>query len=118
MSNRVKRPGYEHDFESREEIEDLDVRERMETRAKNAPPKLGRNSTEAVGKVVAFVKVINDLPDWQAVEFRFTVGMLLHFEFTTTRNEIKPKYREVRRGDIDLIRIYGMIPIDDETEDD
>jgi len=56
------------------------------------------NFTEAAGKVVASVNVINDPPDWQALEFRFTDGTLLHFEFTTTHIEIKPKDLEARRG--------------------
>jgi hypothetical protein len=42
--------------------EDLNERERPETRAKNAPPKHGLNRTEAAGKIVAFVNVINDPP--------------------------------------------------------
>jgi hypothetical protein len=51
------------DFKSPEGIKDLNEREQLETRAKNAPPKLGLNLTEAVGKIVAFSKVINDPPD-------------------------------------------------------
>ena len=116
MSDRIKRPDYESDFDDPEVIEDMNERERVERRAKNAPPKLGLNFTEAVGKVVAFVNVINDPPDWQALEVRFTDGTLLHFEFLTTQIQIKPKYMEARRGDLELIRNYGVLPTDDEKQ--
>jgi hypothetical protein len=43
--------------------------------------------------------VINDPPNWQALEVRFTDGTLLHFEFLTTQIQIKTKYMEARRGD-------------------
>ena len=118
MSDRIKRQDYNHDFDSPDEIEDVNERERMERRAKNAPPKLGRNFTEAVGKVVAFVNVINTPPDWQALEIRFTDGTLLHFELLTTQIQIKPKYLEARCGDLELIRNYGILPTDDQREED
>lgn len=88
--------------------------ERRESRSRNEPPKLGLNFTEAVGKVIAFVNVINDPPNWQALEIRFTDGTLLHFEFLTTETRIKPKYMEARRGDLELIRSYGTLLTDDE----
>jgi hypothetical protein len=44
--------------------EDENERERQETRSRNRLPTLGVNFTEAVGKVVAFVNVINDPPNW------------------------------------------------------
>jgi hypothetical protein len=88
--------------------------ERRETRSRNEPPKLGLNFTEAVGKVVAFVNVVNDPPNWQALEIRFTDGTLLHFEFLTTETRIKPKYMEARRGDLELIRSYGTLLTDNE----
>jgi hypothetical protein len=50
------------------------------------------NFTEAAGKVVAFVNVINDPPDWQALEILFTDGTLLHFESLTTQIQIKSEY--------------------------
>jgi hypothetical protein len=118
MNDKIKRPDYDNDFDSPEEIEDINERERMERRAKNAPPKLGRNFSEAVGKVVAFVNVINTPPDWQALEIRFTDGTLLHFEFLTTQIQIKPKYMEARRGDLELIRNYGTLPTDDQQQED
>ena len=117
MNDKIKRPDYDNDFDSPEEIEDMNERERMERRAKNAPPKLGRNFTEAVGKVVAFVNLINTPPDWQALEIRFTDGTLLHFELLTTQIQIKPKYMEARRGDLELIRNYGILSTDDEREE-
>jgi hypothetical protein len=117
MTNKIKRPDYDSDFDSPEEIEVVNERERMERRAKNAPPKLGLNFTEAVGKVVAFVNVINDPPEWQALEIRFTDGTLLHFELLTTQVQIKPKYMEARRGDLELIRNYGLLPIDDQQQE-
>ena len=118
MSNKIKRPDYDSDFDTPEEIEDVNEREQMEMLAKNVPPKLGLNFTEAVGKVVAFVNVINDPPEWQALEIRFTDGTLLHFELLTTQVQIKPKYMEARRGDLELIRNYGVLPIDDQQQED
>ena len=60
------------------------------------------------------MNVVNDPPEWQALEIRFTDGTLLHFEFTTTCTEIKPKYMEARRGDLELIRDYRMLPVQGE----
>jgi hypothetical protein len=96
-----------------EEIDENEL-ERQESRSKNEPPKIGLNFTEAVGKTVAFVNVVNDPPDWQALEIRFTDGTLLHFEFLTTETRIKPKYMEARRGDLELIRNYGTLLNDNE----
>ena len=93
---------------------DDNERERQESRSKNEPPKIGLNFTEAVGKTVAFVNVVNDPPDWQALEIRFTDGTLLHLEFLTTETRIKPKYMEARHGDLELIRNYGTLPKDNE----
>ena len=117
MNSKIKKPEYDDDFDSPEESEDVNERERMERRAKNTPPKIGVNFTEAVGKVIAFVNVINNPPDWQSLEIRFTDGTLLHFKFTTTHTKIKPEYMEARRGDLELIRNYGVLPTDDETND-
>lgn len=118
MNSKIKRSDYDEDFEFHEAIEDVNEREKLENRARNTPPKVGVNFTEAAGKVVAFVNVINDPPDWQALEIRFTDGTLLHFEFTTTHTRIKPKYLEARRGDLALIRNYGVLPNDDQREED
>jgi hypothetical protein len=118
MSDKIKRADHDEGLDSPEEIEDVNERERMERRAKNTPPKIGVNFTEAVGKVVAFVNVINNPPDWQSLEIRFTDGTLLHFKFTTTHTRIEPEYMEARRGDLELIRNYGVLPTDDETDED
>jgi hypothetical protein len=88
--------------------------ERQESRSRNEPPNIGLYFTEAVRKTVAFVNVVNDRPDWQALEIRFTDGRLLHFEFLTTETRIKPKYMEARRGDLELIRSYGTLPNDND----
>jgi len=117
MTSKIKRPDYDSDFDSPEEIEDVNERERMERCAKNAPPKLGLNFTEAVGKVVAFVNVISNPPDWQALGIRFTDGTLLHFEFLTAQIQIKPKYMEARRGDLEMIRNYGVLPADGQQQE-
>jgi hypothetical protein len=109
MSNKDTRHGHEEEIDSPQEIEDENERERQETRSKNRMPTLGLNFTEAAGKVVAFVNVINDPPNWQALEVRFTDGTLLHFEVLTTRVQIKTKYMEARRGDLKLIRNYGVL---------
>jgi hypothetical protein len=37
MTKRIKRQDYDSDFDAPEEIEDVNKRERMERRAKNAP---------------------------------------------------------------------------------
>lgn len=111
MNGRIKRSDYDDDFDEPEDINDENERELLERKAKNSPPKIGVNFTEAVGKTVAFVNVVNDAPEWQAFEIRFTDGTLLHFEFTTTHTDIKPKYMEARRGDLELIRDYGVLPL-------
>jgi hypothetical protein len=111
MNSRDIRHGHEEDIDS---LEDENERERRETRSRNRLPTLGLNFTEAVGKTVAFVNVINDPPNWQALEIRFTDGTLLHFEFLTTQVHIKGKYMEARRGDLELIRNYGLLLTDKE----
>lgn len=58
MSNRIKPPDYDEDFDDPEEIKDENERELLERRAKNSPPKIGVNVTEVVGKTVAFVNVV------------------------------------------------------------
>jgi hypothetical protein len=73
-------------------------------------PTLGLKFTEATGKLVAFVNIINDPPKRQALEIRFTDGTLLHFEFLSTEVQIKSKYTEAtRRGPAtkQLIRNLG-----------
>src|SRR6266704_2770332 len=107
MSSRDTRHSHWEDTDSLDEIEDQNERERQETGSRNRLPTLGLNFTEAAGKVVAFVNVINDPPNWQALEVRFTDGTLLHFEFLTTETRIKPRYMEARHGDLELIRSYG-----------
>ena len=59
------------------------------------------------------MNVINDPPDWQALEIHFTDRTLLHFEFTTTHTEFKPKYLEARRGDLELIRTMALFGLAD-----
>ena len=115
MSSRVKRSDYDADFND-PEIEDENERELLERMAKNMPPKLGVNFTEAVGKTVAFVNIVNDPPEWQALEVRFTDGTLLHFELTTTHTQIKLKYMEARRGDLELIRDFGTLVTEEERQ--
>ncbi len=109
MSSKDARHGHEEDFDPHEEIEDENERERQESRSRNRLPTLGLDFTEAAGKVIAFVNVINDPPNWQALEVRFTDGTLLHFEFLSTQTQIKTKYMEARRGDLELIRNYGVL---------
>ena len=81
MNSKDARNDHEEDIDS---LKDENERERQETRSRNRLPTLGLNFTEAAGKIVAFVNVINDPPNWQALEIRFTDGTLLHFEFVTT----------------------------------
>ena len=81
---------------------------------RDQPPKLGLNFAEAVGKVIAFVNVINDPPNWQALEIRFTDRTLLHFELGSALPQITPTYMEARHGNLELIRSYGTLLTDDE----
>ncbi|HEY6844985.1 MAG TPA: hypothetical protein VI320_02100, partial [Terracidiphilus sp.] len=60
-------------------------RERTENRDNNAPPKLGLNFTEAAGKTVAYLNVINDPPSWQALEnslYRGNIALFRARNFT------------------------------------
>lgn len=114
MSSNDTRHGHDDDVDSLDEIADENVRERQETRSRNRMPALGLNFTEAAGKVVAFINVINDPPDWQALEVRFTDGTLFHFEFLATQVKIKTEYMEARRGDLELIRNYGVLLTENE----
>lgn len=59
---------------------------------------------------MAYINVLNDPPAWQSLEIQFTDGTLLHFEFPTVSTRIKPKYMEVRRGDLEIIRDFGELP--------
>jgi hypothetical protein len=69
-------------------------------------PTLGLKFTEAAGKLVAFVNIINDPPNRQALEIRFTDGTLLRFEFCRPRSRSKAS---TRRGPAtkQLIRNLG-----------
>ena len=98
MNSRIRRPDYHQDFDGPEESDDVNEMERTERRAKNAPPKLGLNFTEAAGKTVAFVNVINDPPNWQALEIRFTEGTLFCFELETSRTQISVGGYVILRG--------------------
>jgi hypothetical protein len=71
--------------------------------------RLGLNFTEAIGKAIAFVNVINDPPKWQAHEIRFADPTLLHCESSTIQIETKSKYMEVRRDDLELIRNFNTL---------
>jgi hypothetical protein len=88
LNSRIRGPDYHQEFDDREQSDDVNERERTESRANNAPPKLGLNFTEAAGKTVAFVNVINDPPNWQALEIRFTEGTLLCFELETSHTQM------------------------------
>jgi hypothetical protein len=87
-NSRIRGPDYHPGFDDPEQSDDVNERERTENRDNNAPPKLGLNFTEAAGKTVAFVNVINDSPSWQALEIRFTEGTLLCFELKTSRTQM------------------------------
>ena len=106
MNRKTAKPSRENLSAPLEEEEEIDENEleRRESRSRNEPPRLGLNFTEAVGKTVAFLNVINDPPEWQALEIRFTDGTLFHFVLQTTQVEIKAEYSEARDGDLKLIR--------------
>ena len=88
LDSRIRTPGYQQDFKDPEQSDDVSEGERTERRARNAPPKLGLNFTEAAGKLVAFVNVNDDPPNWQAFQIRFTERTLLCIEFEPSHTQI------------------------------
>lgn len=80
-----------------------------EQRNSNTLPRIGTNFTEAVGKVVAYINLFNNPPEWQEIEVCFTDGTLLHFELLVTYARVRPRYMEVRHGESELIRDYGIL---------
>ena len=84
-------------------------------RPPNYPPRIGTNFTEAVGKVVAFINYVDEPQDNQALEIRFTDGTLLSFDLLP-KVRLRVDYMELRNGDLEMIRDYGILPEGD-TED-
>lgn len=82
----------------------------------NYPPRVGVNFTEAVGKTIAFINYVDDAPDWQGLEVRFTDGTLLSFDLMPCVR-VRADYMECRNGDLEMIRDYGIVA-SEETEDD
>jgi hypothetical protein len=78
-------------------------------RPPNYPPRGGTNFTEVVGKVVAFVNYVDEPYDNQTLEIRFTDGTLLSFDLLP-RVRLRVDYMELRNGDLEMIRDYGMLP--------
>jgi hypothetical protein len=114
VNHRIVKP----DSEAAREIalgrDDEEEREQPKNGLSNQPPRLGLNLTEAAGKVVAFLNIINDPPEWQGLEIRFTDGTLFHFEFQTAPLEIVADYMEARNGYLHSIREYGLLPTESE----
>jgi len=78
-------------------------------RPPNYPPRIGTNFTEAAGKVVAFINYVDEPQDNQALEIRFTDGTLLSFDLLP-KVRLRVDYMELRNGDLEMIRDYGILP--------
>ncbi len=114
MNDKITKSDSEADPQTALGRDDEEEREQPMSRFSNQQPRLGLNLTEAVGKVVAFLNIINDPPEWQGLEIRFTDGTLFHFEFQTGPLEIVADYMEARNGDLHSIREYGLLPTENE----
>jgi hypothetical protein len=114
VNDRIVKPDSEAARETALGRDGEEERKQPVNRLRNQPPRLGLNLTEAVGKVVAFLNIINDPPEWQGLEIRFTDGTLFHFEFQTAPLEIAADYMEARHGDLHSIREYGTLPTENE----
>jgi hypothetical protein len=77
-------------------------------RSFHSPPKPGFHFTEAVGKTVARISYIDDAPDWQSLQVRFTDGTLFSFDLSP-QVSVRAEYLESRRGDLEVIREYGIV---------
>jgi hypothetical protein len=81
----------------------------LPVRPPNYPPSIGTNFTEAVGKVVAFINYVDRPQDYHALEIRFTDGTLFSFDLLP-KVRLRVDYMEVRNGDLEMIRDYGILP--------
>ena len=61
-----------------------------------------------MGKTVAFITYFDDAPDWQSLEVRFTDGTLFSFGLSP-QVSVRVDYMESRRGDLEVIREYGIV---------
>ncbi len=68
------------------------------------------NFTEAIGKTVALIYYVDDAPDWQSLEVYFTDGTYFLFELMP-RVHVCANYRELRHGDVETIRDYGIVKV-------
>jgi hypothetical protein len=71
-------------------------------------PEPGFHFTEAVGKTIASLTYIDDAPEWQSLEVRFTDGTQFGFDLTP-RVQVSAEYLEIRHGDLEIIRRYGVV---------
>jgi hypothetical protein len=78
-------------------------------------PAPGFHFTEAVGKTVASITYIDDAPEWQSLEVRFTDGTQLGFDLKP-RVQVSADYLESRGGDLEVIRRYGIVEKKDEED--
>lgn len=63
--------------------------------------------------MVAFINYVNAPQDNQALEIRFTDGTLLSFDLLPTVR-LRVDYMELRNGDLEMIRDYGILPEDED----
>ncbi len=79
-------------------------------RPPNYPPEIGINFTEAVGKTVAYINYVDDAPEWQSLQVRFTDGTLLAFDLLPRmRVRLRVQYMESRGDELETIRNYGIV---------
>ncbi len=95
---------------TRSKLDELDMEPDMSVWPAHYLPCPGiLNFTEAVGKTVAFINIhYVKAPEWQELEVRFTDGTLFLFDLIP-RVHVRVDYGELRRGDLETIREYGII---------
>ncbi len=73
-------------------------------------PSSSVNFTEAIGKTVALIYYLNDAPDWHSLEVCFTDGTYFSFDLRP-RVDVRANYSELRHGDVEPIRDYGIVRV-------
>ncbi len=73
-------------------------------------PSSSVNFTEAIGKTVALIYYAKDTPEWQWLEVCFTDGTVFTFDLRP-RVHVHANYTELRHGDVEIIRNYGIVRV-------
>jgi hypothetical protein len=66
------------------------------------------NFTAAAGKMVDFIHYLDDGRGWQSLEVSFTDGTLFSFDLQP-QVQLHVHYMESRRGELEMIRDYGLL---------